>query len=66
MGAGLGRYYRMFFNYESMITHLQKSWKILNKVTYSSTVYYDYFLILTDKLKFLAGVSISNSSILIE
>ena len=33
-----------FLNYESMITHLQETWKIHNKVTYSSTIYYNYFL----------------------
>ena len=27
----------LFFNYESMITHLQETRKIENKVTYSST-----------------------------
>ena len=31
-----------FFNYESMVTHLQETWKI-QKVTYSSTMYYNYF-----------------------
>ena len=31
-----------FLNYESMITHLQETWKI-QKVTYSSTMYYNYF-----------------------
>ena len=30
-------------NYENMITHLQETWKIQNKVTYSSTIYYNYF-----------------------
>ena len=47
-----------------MITHLQKTWKIQNKVTYSSTVYYNYFSV--DKLRFLVGVSISNSQKLVE
>ena len=32
-----------FLNSESMITHLQETWKIQNKVTYSSTIYYNYF-----------------------
>ena len=27
-----------------MITDLQETWKIQNKVSYSSTVYYTYFL----------------------
>ena len=27
-----------------MITDLQETWKIQNKVSYSSTVYYIYFL----------------------
>jgi len=27
-----------------MITHLEETWKIQNEVTYSSTVYYNYFL----------------------
>ena len=40
-----------------MITHLQETWKIQNKVTYSSTLYYNYFL---SKLRFLVGVLISN------
>ena len=30
-----------------------------NKVTYISTIYYNYFKV--DKLRFLVGVSISNS-----
>ena len=34
----------IFLNYESMITHLQEAWKIQNKVTYSSTIYYNYVL----------------------
>ena len=53
-----------FSNYESMITYLQESWKIYNKVTYSSGLYYNFFRV--DKLKFLVGVSISNSHKLIE
>ena len=53
-----------FSNYESMITYLQESWKIYNKVTYSSGLYYNFFRV--DKLKFLVGVSISNSQKLIE
>ena len=28
-----------FLNYESMIIHLQETWKLQNKITYSSTVY---------------------------
>ena len=36
-----GLYY--FLNYESMLTHLQETWKIQKKVTYSSTKYYNYF-----------------------
>ena len=28
-----------FFNYGNMITHLQETWKIQNKVAYSSTIY---------------------------
>ena len=32
-----------FLNYGHMITHLQESWKIQNKVTYSSTMYYNFF-----------------------
>ena len=28
-----------FLNYENMITHLQETWKIQNKVTHSSTIY---------------------------
>ena len=31
-----------FLNYLSMITHLQETWKIQNKVTYSSTIYCNY------------------------
>ena len=27
-----------------MITHLQETWKIPKRVTYSSTIYYNYFL----------------------
>ena len=52
-----------FSNYESMITYLQESWKIYNKVTYSSGLYYNFFRV--DKLKFLVGVSISKSQKLI-
>ena len=29
--------------YENMITHLQEAWKIQNKVTHSSTIYYNCF-----------------------
>ena len=29
---------------QHMITHLQETWKIQNKVTYSSTISYNYFL----------------------
>ena len=47
-----------------MITHLQKTWKIQNRVTYSSSIYYNYFSV--DKLIFLVGVSTSNSQKLIE
>ena len=31
-------FYFYFLNYGSMITHLQKTWKIQNKVTYISTM----------------------------
>ena len=31
-----------FFNYESTITPLQETWKIQNKVTYSSTISYNF------------------------
>ena len=31
----------IFLDYESMITHIQKIWKIQNKGTYSSTIYYN-------------------------
>ena len=31
-------------NYENMITLLPETWKKQNRVTYSSTQYYDYFL----------------------
>ena len=41
--ANLFKYMFIFFNYESMMTHLQETWKIQNKVTYSSTIYYNYF-----------------------
>ena len=47
-----------------MITHLQETWKIHNKVTYSSTVYYNYFWV--HKLRLLGGISISNSQKFIE
>ena len=47
-----------------MITRLQETWKILNKVTYSFTIYYNFFKV--DKLRFLVGVSVSNSQKLIE
>ena len=33
-----------FLNYECMITHLQETWRIQSKVTYSSTIYDNYFL----------------------
>ena len=33
----------IFLNYESMITHLEETWKIQNKVTYSSIIYCNYF-----------------------
>jgi len=55
-----------FLNYESMITHLQETLKIQNKlhIYYLSTTYYSYFFI--DTLRFLVGVSISNFHKLIE
>ena len=34
---------KFFLNYECMITHLQETWKTRNN-TYSSTIYYNYFL----------------------
>ena len=34
---------KFFLNYECMITHLQETWKIQNKTTYSSTIYYNHF-----------------------
>ena len=41
------KYLFYFLSYESMITftsyHLQETWKIQNKVTYSSIIYYNYF-----------------------
>ena len=44
-----------FLNYESMITYLQKTWKVENKVTYSSTMYYKLLMFLNIKfnIKFL-------------
>ena len=51
MGRNLNKEHGSFFlfpfhcsDYESMLTHLQETWEIQNKVTYSSTVYYNYFL----------------------
>ena len=32
-----------FSNYENIITHLQQTWKIQNKVTHGSTIYYNCF-----------------------
>ena len=32
-----------FFNYESITTHLKETWKIQNKITASSAIYYNYF-----------------------
>ena len=52
-----------FLNSRSMIIHLQEIWKIQNKVTYSFTIYYNYFL---NRLRFSVGVSILNSQKLIE
>ena len=42
-------------SYESMIKHLQETWKI--QVTYSSTIYYNFF----KQIIFLVGVLISKS-----
>ena len=53
-----------FLNYESMITLLEETWKMQNKVTYSLTIYYNNFLV--SKLRFLVGASISKSQNLIE
>ena len=44
MGRDFFLFLFYFLNYESMITHLQETWKIQNKVTYSSTTGYSYFL----------------------
>ena len=46
------------------MTHLQETWEIRNKFTYSFTIYYNFFKV--DKLRFLVGVSLSNSQKLIE
>ena len=48
-----------FLNYDNMITHLQATWKIQNKVTCNFTMCYNFWGV--DKLRFLLGVSISNS-----
>ena len=61
----ISSFFFCFLSYESMTTHLQETWKIQNKVT----VYSHYMLQLSfkvDKLRFLVGVSISNSQKLIE
>ena len=42
-----------------MMTHLQETWKIQNKVTYGSSICCNYFKI--DKLRFLVGISISDN-----
>ena len=42
----------IFFNYESMMTHLQETGKMQDKVTYSSTSYYNFFKV--DKLRFFS------------
>ena len=44
----------LFFSYESMIIHLQETWNIQNRVSYSSTIYYNFFKV--DELRFLVGV----------
>ena len=41
-----------FLNYESMITLLQETWKMPNKVTYSPTTYYNNFLV--SRLRFFS------------
>ena len=43
----------------------KETWKMQNKVTYSFAVYCNHFF-QVDKLRFVAGVSISNSQKLIE
>ena len=35
--------YFFFFDHESMIVHLQETWKIQNKITYCSTIYITIF-----------------------
>ena len=35
---------KKIFNYKSIATHLQETWKTWSKVTYSSIIYYNYFL----------------------
>ena len=47
-----------------VITHLQETWKIQNKITYSSTIITIIFK--ADKVRFLVGVSTSSSQKLIE
>ena len=47
-----------------MITQLQETWEIQNKVAYGSTIYYNYFFKLINS--FLVRVSISNCHKLIE
>ena len=46
------------------MTHLQETGKMQDKVTYSSTSYYNFFKV--DKLRFLVRVSMSNAQKLIE
>ena len=44
-----------------MITHLQETWKTQIKVTYSSTIYYNYFKV--EKLQILVGFNSKFSKI---
>jgi hypothetical protein len=47
-----------------VITHIQETWEIQNEVTYSSTIFYNYFQAV--KIRFLVGILISNSQKLIK
>ena len=40
----LSRQFFSLLNYENMLIHLQETWKIQNKLTYSFIIYYNCFL----------------------
>ena len=58
-------YYSSFLNYESMITHLQETWKSQNKVTYLTAIL-DWYTSLTTNMKLPCFLPLQVSTVILE